>query len=182
MAGRGILRWLPLAAFGLVFVVFLISLETSDPSAPPTQLAGKPVPVFSLPDLAGGAPLTHADLLRDGPVVLNIWASWCGPCRLEHPHLMALARDNVPVYGINYKDDPAAAKRFLGALGDPFVKTGVDRSGVMAVDLGVFGVPETFLIDRDGTIILRHAGPLDAAVLRDSFFPKLRPSGKETRP
>lgn len=173
-------RWpvlLPLGLFAALAVLFGLRLTGGDPSLVPSALVGRPVPAFSLPPVDGllrdGAPvegLASADLKHGKVTVVNIWASWCVPCRQEHPLLMALARDpRVQVVGINYKDDPANARRFLGALGNPFVRTGVDEKGRTGVDWGVYGVPETFIVSGDGVILHKHIGPLTPEAVAGTF-------------
>lgn len=158
----------PLIVFGLLSALFLVRLFAGDPSRLPSALIGKPVPDFSLAALDGltrdGAAvpgLSSADL-RGGKVhVVNIWASWCVPCRDEHPMLLSLAQDpRITLVGINYKDQPENARRFLGALGNPFARIGEDGSGRVGIDWGVYGVPETFVIDRKGVIRHKLTGPV----------------------
>ncbi|MCZ8097717.1 MAG: DsbE family thiol:disulfide interchange protein [Burkholderiales bacterium] len=174
--GRRWLVMLPLVLFAALAGLFLVRLFAGDPSKLPSTLIGRPVPVFALPPLAGltadGKPvpgLATADL--GGTVtVVNVWASWCAPCRDEHPLLIELAKTpGVRVVGINYKDQPENARRFLGALGNPFSAVGVDTSGRAAIDWGVYGVPETFVIAPDGTIAYKHVGPLSPASMQGSF-------------
>ncbi|MFC0284407.1 DsbE family thiol:disulfide interchange protein [Camelimonas abortus] len=173
--GRALL-FIPLVAF-LCLAVFLglRLLSGRDPSVVPSALVGRPAPALQLPPLeADGRPLRPAPsaaLLRDGKVsVINFWASWCAPCRLEHPLLMELARrGDVQVVGVNYKDAAENARRFLGQLGDPFVAIGVDRQGAAAIEWGVYGVPETFIVDSAGVVRHRHVGPLTAEALAGSF-------------
>jgi cytochrome c biogenesis protein CcmG/thiol:disulfide interchange protein DsbE len=165
---------LPLGFFLALALVFLMRLESGlDPSAVPSALVGKPAPEFALPPLEGsGVPgLARADL--DGRVtVVNIFASWCGPCRLEHPVLTALAGDErIRVVGINYKDRPANARRFLGELGNPFAAIGVDERGRTAIDWGVYGVPETFLVGPDGLIRFKFIGPLSVETVEGRLMP-----------
>ena len=173
-----IMRWLPVLASLLLFVIFLLALFGGDPSRLSSALLGKPVPHFTLPALDdAGVGLRHNDLQSDlqigRPVLLNVWGSWCAPCRTEHPFLMQLAAAGVPIFGLNYKDTPVAARRFLGALGNPYKKIGADRNGTTAIKLGVYGVPETFVLDGQGRVMARHAGPLDAHILRTQILPHL---------
>jgi cytochrome c biogenesis protein CcmG/thiol:disulfide interchange protein DsbE len=181
---RGRLRLpllIPLALFLALATVFLLRLYGGgDISDVPSALVGKPAPEFTLPPLEGmtadGAPvpgLARADL--DGRVTLvNVFASWCGPCRAEHPLLMELAKDErIRIVAINYKDQPENARRFLGRLGNPFAAIGVDTVGRAAIDWGVYGVPETFLVGPDGTILLKHIGPLTPAAIRDRLMPAI---------
>jgi len=163
---------LPVIIFGALALVFLVRLYGGDPSVVPSVLINKPAPEFSLAPLeglrndSGQLPgLTRADLVAaegDGRVsIVNVWASWCVPCRDEHPVLMELAKDEkLRVFGINYKDRPENARRFLGALGNPYQAVGVDENGRSAIDWGVYGVPETFIIDRNGVIRHKHIGPI----------------------
>jgi cytochrome c biogenesis protein CcmG/thiol:disulfide interchange protein DsbE len=158
---------LPGLIFAALALLFLVRLFSGDPSRLPSALIGRPVPPFQLAALEGlranGQPvpgLTATDL-KGRTTIVNVWASWCAPCRQEHPALMELAKDaGVRVVGINYKDNPENARRFLGALGNPFAAVGVDPNGRTAIDWGVYGVPETFIVGPDGTIRYKHVGPL----------------------
>ena len=134
---------------------------------------GKPAPEVTAEPLPGYPALTR-EMLENGEVKLvNFWASWCAPCRVEHPNLDALSREGIPIYGINYKDDPANAAGFLEELGDPYVAIGVDGQGRTALDWGVYGVPETYVIAGDGTIMLRFAGPITQRVITETLRPAL---------
>lgn len=173
--------FLPLAVFLALAMVFLARLIAGgDPSAIPSALVGEPVPEFTLPPLEGlsrdGAPVpgfASADL-EDGISVVNVFASWCGPCRQEHPLLEELARDpRVQMFGINYKDVPANAVSFLDGLGNPYQAVGVDTRGRTAIDWGVYGVPETFLVDGDGVIREKIVGPLSEQSLAEMLMPKI---------
>ncbi|HET7716150.1 MAG TPA: DsbE family thiol:disulfide interchange protein [Bauldia sp.] len=159
---------LPLAVFVALAAVFLNRLETgSDPQAIPSALVGKPAPAFDLPPLEGvGLPGLKGTDLKGAVTVVNVFASWCGPCRLEHPQLVDLAKDRrIRLVGINYKDVPANAVRFLDELGNPYAAIGVDTRGRAAIDWGVYGVPETFIVDANGIIRYKHIGPIDAGAL-----------------
>lgn len=166
--GRPRLLYLaPALLFVLLAVVFVTRLLSgADPAQVPSALIGKPAPDFELaalpgPSGAGPVPgLSRADL--NGRVtVVNVWASWCAPCRTEHPVLMEVAKDpGLTLVGIDYKDDPENGRRFLGTFGNPFKAVGVDPSGRTAIDWGVYGVPETFVVGPDGTIRHKHIGPL----------------------
>ena len=118
-------------------------------------------------------PPNDADLLIGGAKLVNFWASWCAPCRVEHPNLMALAAQGVVIHGINYKDDEANALDFLAELGDPFAKIGADRDGRVGIEWGVYGIPETFVVDRNGKVTLRFAGPITSRVMRERILPAL---------
>jgi cytochrome c biogenesis protein CcmG, thiol:disulfide interchange protein DsbE len=164
------LRWLyllPVAIFVLLALLFLLRLFAGDPSKVPSALIGRAAPAFALAPLPGASAagqavpgLATADL-QGRTTVVNVWASWCAPCRIEHPVLMEVAKDpSVRVVGINYKDNPENARRFLGALGNPYAAIGVDPNGRTAIDWGVYGVPETFVVGPDGRVRHKHIGPL----------------------
>ena len=164
----------PLVVFaGLVF--FLAKGLKLNPREVPSPFIGKPAPTFTLPAL--GQPdrrVAPADF--QGQVwVLNVWASWCVPCRIEHPLLVKLAQQKLaPVVGLNYKDPIEGAQRFLRQLGDPYVITAVDADGRAAIDWGVYGVPETFVIDKAGIVRFKHVGPLTEDVVAEEIVPLLR--------
>ncbi|QRM35231.1 DsbE family thiol:disulfide interchange protein [Microvirga sp. VF16] len=166
LRGR-LLVLLPILIFSVLALIFLVRLTTGDPSKLPSALIGRPVPEFSLAPLPGltadGTPvpgLSTADL-KGRVTVVNVWASWCVPCRQEHPVLMELAKESgLKVAGINYKDNPDNARRFLGMLGNPYAAVGVDQDGRTAINWGVYGVPETFVVGSDGVIRYRHVGPI----------------------
>ena len=179
-------RWLvailPLAIFLVLAAVFLRQLELGGSSSTiPSALIGKPVPQFTLVPLEGlnnadgtALPGLSSDMLKGKVTVVNVWASWCGPCRVEHPLLSELAkRDDIRLVGINYKDKTENALRFLGALGNPFSAVGVDPAGKAAIDWGVYGVPETFVVSADGKIAYKHVGPLTPENIETQFLPKL---------
>lgn len=158
--------------------VLFYAMLGRDQDTLPSALIAKPVPQMDLPNLTpGGPPLTTATLHEPGVKIVNIWASWCGPCRVEHPELMKLAASGVPVYGINYKDDPAKAAKFLTDLGDPFAIVGLDEKGRMGIEWGVYGVPETFVIDAEGRIAYKHVGPIQNDDLATKILPAMRKAG-----
>lgn len=174
--GRGGFRpWMalvPLAFFGLA-LVFLWSLAREAPDALPSTLIGRPAPALALaPFRDGEDPPGAAELRAPGPKIVNFWASWCAPCRIEHPVLMALAAEGVPILGVNYKDRPEDARAFLAELGDPFARIGAD-SGRNAIDWGVYGVPESFVLDGEGRVLLRFAGPLTPEIVAARIRPLL---------
>lgn len=166
---------IPVILFAALSLVFLAGLFAGNASKVPSALIGKPAPAIALDALEGlqqgGKPVpafAMADLASGRATIVNVFASWCAPCRIEHPFLVALAQSpavkqgRVAVVGINYKDEAENARRFLGALGNPFSAVGVDSSGRAAIEWGVYGVPETFLIGPNGRILDKHVGPLDA--------------------
>jgi cytochrome c biogenesis protein CcmG, thiol:disulfide interchange protein DsbE len=171
---RRLLVLLPLAAFLALAALFYARLGSGDPSRIPSALLNKPVPDFSLPPIVDGeGPGLTDEALAEGVHVVNVWASWCGPCRLEHPILMRLGADpRFRLVGIDYKDVPENATRFLGALGNPFEVSAADRQGTTAIDWGVYGVPETFIV-KDGIIVHKFIGPLTEEGLSREFLPAL---------
>lgn len=180
MTSRRALFLLPALIFaGLVAYLAYSLRDGRDPSVVPSALIDKPAPEFALPPLTDGEPgLARADLtaaeLGGRPVLINFFASWCVPCRAEHPLLMELARmPGIVLYGIAYKDKPEAAKAFLAELGDPFARVVQDTSGRTAIDFGVYGVPETYVIDAAGRIRFRQVGPLHPQVLEEQLLPLL---------
>ena len=148
-----------LVGLGVLFAGYALK---HDPRVQPHALVGKPVPAVSLPDLDTGAQVAVRDV-PPGPRLINFYASWCAPCRVEAPQLMALKARGVTVVGIAYKDDPARTRAFLDELGDPFAAKLVDRTGRAGIEFGVTGVPETFLVGSDGVILAKHSGPLTDA-------------------
>ena len=168
--------WLlvPLAVFASLVMLFLLRIGR-DPAILPSALIGEPAPSFALSPLEGlvrdGKPvegLASADLKVPGGTLLNVFASWCVPCREEHPVLMELAADGgVNLVGLNQKDPPENARRFLGSMGNPYRRVGVDPQGRTSLDFGVYGVPETFAIDANGRIVDKHVGALTMADARE---------------
>ncbi|RCS24960.1 DsbE family thiol:disulfide interchange protein [Phyllobacterium salinisoli] len=176
---RLLLALLPLVIFIALAAIFTIQLLSGrDETVIPSALIGKPAPAITLPPLEGlvsdGKPVPGFDPVSfSGQVTLvNVWASWCVPCRAEHPLLMQLAGDQrFRLVGLNYKDSPENARRFLGDLGNPFSAVGADATGRAAIEWGVYGVPETFLVGRDGKILYKHVGPFDPVSIRDELMP-----------
>ncbi len=167
------------AAGGLGFYAVLRGMRTGEynPRGVPSALLGRRAPDFILPPLeeSGVPPVTSADLANlPGPVLVNFWASWCVPCIIEHPQLMRLSREGVPVFGIAYKDRPEDSRRFLRQHGNPFARLSRDEPGRVAIDWGVYGVPETYLLDRQGIIRWRYAGPITSDTLQADLRPLLR--------
>ncbi|MEP9375763.1 DsbE family thiol:disulfide interchange protein [Aquabacter sp. CN5-332] len=175
---RPLLLILPALVFAALAGLFLVRLFSGDPSRIPSALIGRPAPAVDLAPLPGllkdGVPVPGiaAGDFKGKVTLVNVWASWCAPCREEHPLLMALARDpRLQVVGINYKDTPENARRFLGQNGLPFSAVGVDPNGRAAIDWGVYGVPETFLVGPDGAIAYKFVGPLNEAGIKDVLLP-----------
>jgi cytochrome c biogenesis protein CcmG/thiol:disulfide interchange protein DsbE len=177
---RRLIVLLPLAFFLALAALFLFRLGAGDPSKLPSVLIGHPVPDTPLPPVAGlvrdGAPvpgISSADF-KGAVTLVNVWASWCVPCHDEAPLLMKLADDKrIRIVGINYKDQPENARRFIGRYGDPFAAVGADISGRAAIDWGVYGVPESFVIGRDGRIAFKLVGPISAENLDTTLKPQL---------
>jgi cytochrome c biogenesis protein CcmG/thiol:disulfide interchange protein DsbE len=173
--GRSLRRQLLFAGPAVGFVGVALALEwglSRDPHALPSVLIGRPVPTFSLPPVQGRKLGLSSSDLRGEVSLVNVFASWCVACRAEHPLLMAMAQSGtVPIHGLNYKDAPADAARWLDRVGDPYTRTGADRDGRVGIDWGVYGVPETFVISADGRVMLRFAGPLTAQVRDDTILP-----------
>lgn len=169
---------LPPLAFAGLAGLFLWGMDRTAPDQLPSMLVGRqagPVEVTALGDL----PLLTAADLTDGRVkIVNFWASWCGPCRAEHPNLKALADEGVTILGVNYKDAPADALGFLADLGSPYARVGADPSGRMGIDWGIYGVPESFVVDGAGKVILRFPGPLTRDVIDSQIRPALQAAAK----
>jgi cytochrome c biogenesis protein CcmG, thiol:disulfide interchange protein DsbE len=168
-------RFGPLAGFGLLAAVLAVGL-TLDARKVPSPFIGKPAPAFTVPDVANAARQVSAADFKGQVWLLNVWASWCAPCRDEHPLLVQLAREPgaAPIVGLNYKDDPRAAQEWLRRLGDPYAASAADRLGQVGIDYGVYGVPETFVVDRDGIVRHKHVGPLTPEVWQRDLLPLIR--------
>ena len=145
-----------------------------DPNKVPSALINRPLPQFSLPSLDG--PVRASSEISGGFFLVNVWATWCPPCHIEHPYLMQISEEEsgVTLVGVNYKDDLAAARQFLDEKGNPFEFVVVDSDGSLGIDLGVAGAPETFLVDANGTIRYRHVGVIDDSVWEDTFVPLMQ--------
>ena len=153
--------------------VFFVGMQREDPDGLPSALVGKTAPAVEVTQLGSEKLFTDSDLREGGVKLVNYWASWCGPCRVEHPHLEALAEEGVVIYGVNYKDKPFNAQNFLKELGNPYAAIGADESGRMALNWGVYGVPETYVIDGEGNIVLRFAGPITERVMDSTIRPAI---------
>lgn len=164
---------IPVAASALLWV-FLWSLRHPSPDLP-SVLIGKPVPEFTLPPITGRAEGFVTADLKGRVALVNIFASWCVPCRAEHPLITELARSGVvPIYGINYKDKAPDALAWLKELGDPYTKIGADTDGRVAIEFGAYGVPETYVVAADGTITYRVVGPITQAILDQTLLPLIQ--------
>jgi cytochrome c biogenesis protein CcmG/thiol:disulfide interchange protein DsbE len=171
----------PLLVFAALSGLFAFALRSGDPSRLPSALIGKPVPATEFPPLEGlkdeRGPVpgfTSRDLAAGKVAVVNFWASWCVPCVQEHPLLVELrSRTGIDIYGINYKDQPAAARRFLGRYGNPFAAVGTDATGRNAIEWGVYGMPETFVVNGRGEIVYKHVGPITAESLAQRLIPAI---------
>ncbi len=178
MTTRRLLTLLPLAVFLAVAVYFALALRPDrDTQALPSVMIDKPVPAFDLPSLAEGPNLSPAAASGE-VVVINYFASWCVPCRIEHPVLMALKSQKVTLWGIAYKDKPEDSRKFIAQSGDPYTSIGVDRDGRTGFDFGVYGVPETYVIDRAGHIRKRFVGPLSPEIAERELVPLVRALAK----
>lgn len=177
---RRFLVLLPLIVFAALAALFYGRLFSGDPSRLPSALIGREAPALDLPALDGltrdGAPVPGLGSagLKGGVTVLNVFASWCVPCRDEHPFLVELSKQQgFRLVGLNYKDDAENARRFLGRFGNPFAAVGVDGKGRTAIEWGVYGVPETFVIGKDGRIAYKYVGPIDEDGLRTRLMPEI---------
>ncbi len=183
---RVLLYLLPLIVFGLLIGLFFLVFELrqagliSEPGQVPSVLINNPAPEFSLPPIKSSSEtalnlpgFSNADLNGKTSIV-NVWASWCVPCRIEHASLIKLSKDDrINVYGINYKDKSKNAEQFLTELGNPYQAVGVDNSGLVSIDWGIYGVPETFIVSPDGIILYKFIGPITEQALIDTFMPQL---------
>jgi cytochrome c biogenesis protein CcmG/thiol:disulfide interchange protein DsbE len=180
---RRTLTWAiaPVLLFAALAAVFALALTTGDPSRLPSALIGKPVPATQFPALQGladaGRPVpgfSSADLAKGTVSVVNFWASWCTECADEQALLLELReRTGVVLYGVNYKDQPAAARRFLGRFGNPFTAAGTDDTGRGAIEWGVYGMPETFVVNGRGEIAFKHVGAITPRSLNDKLIPAI---------
>ena len=180
MRSRRLIVLLPLIFFAGLTALFLVRLTAGDPSLIPSALIGHPVPQTALPPIAGlkrdgaGVPGIDPASFTGAVSVVNVWASWCVPCHDEAPLLMQLAQDRrLRVVGINYKDDADNARRFLGRYGNPFAAAGADQNGRAAIEWGVYGVPETFVIGRDGRIAYKLVGPITPENFQSILVPQI---------
>lgn len=173
---RRLIVLLPLALFAGLAALFLTQLLSGrDAAKIPSALIGQPAPQTKLPPLEGvSLPGIDSTSFAGKVTLVNVWASWCAPCREEHPLLLALSQDKrFGIVGLNYKDAPENARRFVGSLGNPYTAIGVDRAGRAAIDWGVYGIPETFLVGKDGKILFKHVGPLTEQAIATALLPEI---------
>jgi cytochrome c biogenesis protein CcmG/thiol:disulfide interchange protein DsbE len=165
---------LPLAVLLILIGFFAVGLNL-DPTRLPSTLIDQPAPEFELPTLADPTVMTSLSDLRGQPVLVNVWGSWCVGCRQEHGVLMMIAASGeIPIYGLNYKDPVESAREFLRVGGDPYIVSAVDLDGRVGMDWGVYGAPETFLIDAEGHIRFKYIGPLSEQAWREELLPLVR--------
>ena len=163
----------PLAVFAAIAVLLAVGL-TLNPREIPSPLIGKPVPQFELPPVRGRTLGLQTSNLKGEVSIVNVFASWCVSCKEEHPVFMQMQRERlVPIHGLNYKDQPEDAQKWLDDMGDPYTRTGADIDGRVAIEWGVYGVPETFLIDREGRIAYKHIGPVTPKLLDETLRPMI---------
>lgn len=174
-------KLIPLVIF-LVLAIFLGIGLTLDPKLIPSPLIGKPVPNFTLEKLSDATQLAESKKIFTEPTLLNVWASWCAACRQEHPVLMSLSKSSdIPIIGLNYKDQRSDAKNWLKRYGNPYKLNIYDNKGRTGIDLGVYGVPETFVVDKKGIIQYKHVGPITPEVLKQEILPLIATLRGETK-
>lgn len=172
---RLIFALLPLLALGALVLIFTSQMGR-DTGFVPSVMLNKPVPDFALNPVEGGPELGFAteDLTGKGVILVNVFASWCVPCRDEHPFLMGLgARNDVQIWGMNYNDPPANARNFLAELGNPYIRIGSDQDRRAGIEWGVYGVPETFVVNNEGIITFKHTGPISKKSLEEQLLPAI---------
>lgn len=166
--------FIPLAVFLVICATLWRGFSLGDPHALPSALLNQPLPEFALPLLHDPQRVVGSDAMHGEPFLLNVWATWCPTCRAEHAELARISETyGIPVYGINYKDNPAEARRWLARFGDPYVFSIVDADGSLGIDLGVYGAPETFLVDAEGIIRYKRIGAVDQRVWDNHIAPVL---------
>jgi len=172
-----VLMFLPPVLFAGLAALFIVGMNRDNPDELPSALTGKIAPAVVVTQVGDGPVFSDADLRVPGVKLVNFFASWCAPCRAEHPMLEKLAGEGITIYGVNYKDRPEDALGFLAELGNPYTAIGADQ-GRMALNWGVYGVPETYVIDGEGRIVLRFAGPISAQELERSIRPAIAKATK----
>lgn len=170
MSKQRLLLFIPLAIFGVLGLLFFRGLSL-DPNSMPSALLNKPVPKFSLPRLENPSETRNESLMNGKVTLLNVWATWCVTCRAEHAFLNQLKQQGVHILGIDYKDDTADAQRWIAELGNPYDEIVIDADGRLGLDLGVFGAPETYVVDKNGVIRYKHIGDLNQRVWDETIAP-----------
>lgn len=162
-----------IAAFAVLIAIFALGLER-DPRKLPSVLIDKPAPEYELPSVRDATFRVGSADYAGQTVLVNIWATWCVGCRQEHDYLLELAaRNEIPIYGIDWRDQRVEAIKWLDTLGDPYVNSAYDEDGRVGIDWGVYGAPETFLVSRDGNVVYKHIGPLDETIWQREFAPRI---------
>ncbi len=170
---------LPLIVVLLLIVFLVFGLTRGDPRALPSPFIGKPAPEFELPKLKDANATVGSQDLAGQVSLVNVWATWCAGCRQEHDFLMELeAYNEIPIYGLNWRDDRPKALQWISQLGDPYVASGYDADGRVGIDWGVYGAPETFLVSDDGTVLHKHLGPLNRSIWERDFVPLIEAAGE----
>lgn len=170
----------PLIAVGALIFFLVMGLRHGDPHALPSPFIGKPAPEFELPTVKNPEVTIGSAQLAGKYSIVNVWATWCVMCRAEHPFLLELAASGaIPIYGIDWRDSRPDAVRWLDQLGDPYIASGFDADGRVGIDWGVYGAPETFLVDPEGTVIYKQLGPLDPEIWQREFVSRMKPAGAQ---
>src|SRR5210317_293782 len=169
----------PLVGVGGLIVFLVLGLLHGDPRALPSPFIGKPAPQFELPTLKIPEVSIGTETMAGEYALVNVWATWCVMCRAEHPFLLELAACKaIPIYGINWRDSRPDAIRWLDELGDPYLASAYDEDGRVGIDWGVYGAPETFLVDPEGIVVYKHLGPLDAVIWQREFVSRMSGGGQ----
>ena len=168
------LFWVPTVVIVALCLSFYVSLSFEDRSILPSALIDQPMPAFELPQLDQEQLADNSDLPQDQPYLVNVWSTWCAPCLIEHPVLMNVASGGIPIVGVNYKDEDEKASKWLFEKGDPYTINVVDRTGNFSIDLGLAGVPVTFVVDARGMIRKKHMGAVTQSVWENQLLPTIQ--------